>query len=158
MPASKAARTRPKGGVAGAVSKAGSTLTAGLPRRVGDQNEHDQVARALPQGSFACPHGRWRTITVIGAGAAWMEPPRPRPIEGATDTEVSRAYVQEVLVSTPRAGDLVVMDNLAPHKNEQTVAPIRQVGADVVFLPPYLQTSTPSKSCGARSRLSCAEP
>ena len=58
-------------------------------------------------------------------------------IEGATDTEVFRAYVQEVLVPTLSAGDLVVMDNLAPHKNEQTIALIRQVGADVMFLPPY---------------------
>lgn len=58
-------------------------------------------------------------------------------IEGATDTEVFRAYVQEVLVPTLRVGDLVIMDNLAPHKNEQTIALIRQVGADVLFLPPY---------------------
>jgi transposase len=58
-------------------------------------------------------------------------------IEGATDTEVFRAYVQEVLVPTLRSGDLVVMDNLAPHKNEQPIALIRQVGAEAVFLPPY---------------------
>jgi transposase len=58
-------------------------------------------------------------------------------IEGATDTEVFRAYVQEVLVPTLRTGDLVIMDNLAPHKNEQTIALIRQVGADVLFQPPY---------------------
>ena len=38
---------------------------------------------------------------------------------------------------TLRVGDLVIMDNLAPHKNEQTIALIRQVGADVLFLPPY---------------------
>ena len=33
-------------------------------------------------------------------------------IEGATDTEVFRAYVREVRAPSPRAGDLVIMDNL----------------------------------------------
>ena len=58
-------------------------------------------------------------------------------IEGATDAEVFRAYVTEVLGPTLRPGDLVVMDNLAPHKSETTLALIRQRGADVLFLPAY---------------------
>ena len=85
---------------------------------------------------FACPHGHWRTTTVIGA-VRLDGTTAAMAIEGATDTEVFRAYVQEVLVPTLRTGDLVIMDNLAPHKNEQTIALIRQVGADVLFLPPY---------------------
>ncbi len=58
-------------------------------------------------------------------------------IDGATDTEVFRAYVREVLIPTLRAGDIVVMDNLTPHKNEETLALIEEVGAFVRFLPPY---------------------
>lgn len=58
-------------------------------------------------------------------------------IDGATDTEVFRAYVREVLIPTLRAGDIVVMDNLTPHKNEETIALIEEVGACVRFLPPY---------------------
>jgi len=58
-------------------------------------------------------------------------------IEGATDTEVFRAYVKEVLCPTLRRGDLVVMDNLAPHKSEPTLDLIRQRGAEVLFLPAY---------------------
>ena len=58
-------------------------------------------------------------------------------IEGATDTEVFRAYVREVLCPTLRPGDLVVMDNLSPHKNELTVGLIEQAGARVAFLPAY---------------------
>lgn len=85
---------------------------------------------------FACPHGHWRTTTVIGA-VRLDGTTAAMAIEGATDTEVFRAYIQEVLVPTLRVGDLVIMDNLAPHKNEQTIALIRQVGADVLFLPPY---------------------
>jgi transposase len=58
-------------------------------------------------------------------------------IEGATDTEVFAAYVREVLCPSLRAGDLVIMDNLQPHKNEQTLALLEQVGAKALFLPPY---------------------
>jgi transposase len=58
-------------------------------------------------------------------------------IEGATDTEVFRAYVREVLRPTLRPGDLVVMDNLAPHKSEPTMELITAAGAEVLFLPAY---------------------
>lgn len=58
-------------------------------------------------------------------------------IGSATDTEVFRAYVSEVLVPTLRAGDVVIMDNLAPHKNDLTLECIRQAGAEVLFLPAY---------------------
>jgi transposase len=82
------------------------------------------------------PHGRWNSTTVLGAmrmdgSTACMT------IEGATDTEVFRAYVKEVLCPTLRRGDLVVMDNLAPHKSEPTLNLIRQRGAEVLFLPAY---------------------
>lgn len=58
-------------------------------------------------------------------------------IDGATDTEVFRAYVREVLLPTLRIGDIVVMDNLTPHKNEETIALIEEAGACAWFLPPY---------------------
>ena len=58
-------------------------------------------------------------------------------VDGATDTEVFRVYVQEVLCPTLRAGDVVIMDNLSPHKSTPTLQLIQQVGAQVLFLPPY---------------------
>jgi transposase len=84
----------------------------------------------------AAPHGHWNSTTVIGAmridgSTACMA------IGGATDTEVFRAYVAEVLCPILRPGDLVVMDNLAPHKCEPTLALIRHRGATVLFLPAY---------------------
>ena len=82
------------------------------------------------------PHGHWNSTTVIGAmrmdgSTACVA------IEGATDTEVFRVYVQEVLSPFLRPGDLVVMDNLAPHKSQATLGLIRQRGAEVLFLPAY---------------------
>lgn len=58
-------------------------------------------------------------------------------IEGATDTAVFQAYVREILVPSLRPNDIVIMDNLAPHKNDQTLALISAAGASVRFLPAY---------------------
>ncbi|MCX6979177.1 MAG: transposase [Verrucomicrobia bacterium] len=57
--------------------------------------------------------------------------------QGATDTDVFRTYVAEVLCPTLRPGDLVIMDNLAPHKSEPTLALIAAADAQAVFLPAY---------------------
>lgn len=45
--------------------------------------------------------------------------------------------MRRVLCPNLRAGDLVIMDNLAPHKNEETLRLIEQAGASVLFLPAY---------------------
>ena len=58
-------------------------------------------------------------------------------IEGATDTEVFREYIRQVLCPTLRPADIVVMDNLTPHKNKETLDLIEQAGAQVLFLPAY---------------------
>jgi transposase len=84
----------------------------------------------------AAPHGHWNSTTVIGAmrvdgSTACMA------IEGATDVEVFGAYVRQVLWPFLKPGDVVVMDNLAPHKSEAILALIRQAGAEAVFLPAY---------------------
>lgn len=58
-------------------------------------------------------------------------------LEGTTDTESFRAYVSQVLLPTLRPGDLVIMDNLSPHKSDPTLALIKNAGAQVLFLPAY---------------------
>jgi len=84
----------------------------------------------------SAPAGHWQTTTMISSlrldgTTACMT------IPGATDTEVFRAYVAEVLCPTLRPGDLVVMDNLAPHKSDPTLELITAAGAEVLFLPAY---------------------
>jgi len=84
----------------------------------------------------SAPAGHWKTLTMIssirldGSTAAMA-------IHGATDAEVFRAYVGEVLCPTLRPGDMVIMDNLSAHKSEPTLELIAAVGAQVLFLPPY---------------------
>jgi transposase len=82
------------------------------------------------------PHGHWHTTTMISSirlngSTACMA------LEGTTDTESFRAYVGEVLVPTLQPGDLVIMDNLSPHKSDPTLALITNAGAQVLFLPAY---------------------
>ena len=58
-------------------------------------------------------------------------------VDGSTDIEVFRAYVLQVLFPSLRPGDLVIMDNLSPHKNSQAIELIEKAGAKVLFLPAY---------------------
>jgi len=58
-------------------------------------------------------------------------------VDGATDTDIFRAYVADVLCPSLRAGDIVIMDNLSSHKSEPTLEIIRASGAKVLFLPAY---------------------
>ena len=58
-------------------------------------------------------------------------------VEGATDAEIFRTYVQRVLCPTLRPGDVVIMDNLSPHKSALTLSLIEQAGAQGLFLPAY---------------------
>jgi transposase len=84
----------------------------------------------------SAPQGHWRTTTMIGAlrleGASVCG-----TIDGATDAQVFQAYIREGLCPTLRPGDVVILDNLSPHKNEPTLSLIAQTGAEVRFLPPY---------------------
>jgi transposase len=57
--------------------------------------------------------------------------------DGPTDTLIFEAYIREALCPTLRPGDVVIMDNLSPHKGAPALAQIAEVGAEVRFLPPY---------------------
>jgi len=58
-------------------------------------------------------------------------------VRGGTTKEVFRAYTSQVLLPELRAGDVVVMDNLAAHKDHGVRALIESKGARIVFQPPY---------------------
>ena len=82
------------------------------------------------------PAGHWCATTMIGSvrldgTTACMT------IEDATDTDIFRAYVQHVLIPTLKPGDVVILDNLSPHKHPETTRLVEQAGASVRYLPPY---------------------
>ena len=61
----------------------------------------------------------------------------PAVFDGPIDNPTFRAYIEQVLVPTLRPGDVVVLDNLAVHKQPEVRAAIEAVGAHLRFLPPY---------------------
>jgi transposase len=88
-----------------------------------------------------------------------MAPLPPWPLRAPPSAEVFRAYVAEVLCPSLRPGDLVIMDNLAPHKSDPTLELITAAGAQVLFLPAYSPDFNPIELAFAKvkARLRAAE-
>ena len=61
----------------------------------------------------------------------------PAVVDGPIDTSTFLAYIEQVLVPTLRPGDVVVLDNLAVHKQPEVHRALAAVGAQLRFLPPY---------------------
>lgn len=84
----------------------------------------------------AVPHGHWKTTTLISA----LDQAGVRcsmTLDGAVNLLAFEAFVEQVLLPTLRAGDIVVMDNLSSHKGSRTPALIQSAQAELVYLPPY---------------------
>ena len=82
------------------------------------------------------PHGHWATTTMISA-IRTSGPFAATVVNGATDSDVFIAYVQHVLVPELTAGDVVILDNLQPHKASGVLEMIESAGAELLYLPPY---------------------
>jgi transposase len=82
------------------------------------------------------PHGHWKTTTFTG-GLRLSGMTAPFVYDGAMNSAVFLAYVEQVLVPTLTSGDVVVMDNLAAHKAAGVRDAIERAGATLLFLPPY---------------------
>jgi hypothetical protein len=87
----------------------------------------------------------WQTHTVI-ATLRLNGLHAPAVFDGPIDNPMFLAYVAQVLVPTLRPGDVVVLDNLAAHKQPEVRTAIEQVGAHTRFLPPTVPTSIRSSS------------
>ena len=89
-------------------------------------------ARALDD----TPSGHWCTTTMIssmrldGSTACMV-------VDGATTKDIFKAYVEQILLPTLHAGDIVVLDNLSAHKSKEIRDLIESAGAELWFLPPY---------------------
>ncbi len=58
-------------------------------------------------------------------------------VEGAATKVVFETYVERVLAPSLRAGQVVVMDNLAAHKGEKVKEVIESKGCELIYLPAY---------------------
>lgn len=97
-----------------------------------------RYARA-PRGERAydrVPCGRWETTTMIAA-VGRNGPQAPWVLQGPIDGCSFAAWAKHVLAPTLKPGDIVVLDNLAAHRNPEAIASIKEKGAFVWYLPPY---------------------
>lgn len=95
------------------------------------------------------PSGHWKTMTFLAAlrqdriDAPWV-------LDGPVNGDRFRCYVEQVLVPTLAAGDIVVLDNLGSHKSQPVRAAIRAAGAHLLFLPPYSPDLNPIEQVFAK--------
>jgi transposase len=74
----------------------------------------------------------------------------PCLFDGPINGERFRAYVDQFLVPTLKAGDAVILDNLGSHKGKLVRKAIRDVGARLVFLPKYSPDLNPIEQVFAK--------
>lgn len=82
------------------------------------------------------PHGHWK-ITTFVAGLRCDGVSAPFVIDRAMNSTIFLTYVQRCLVPTLAPGDIVVLDNLKPHKAKGVREAIEAAGATLRYLPPY---------------------
>ena len=88
------------------------------------------VGAAGPRGgprSLGLGHADLRVAALGGPARLWCS-------RGATDTAAFQSYVEQVLVPELRPEDVVIWDNLQPHKAQAVVAAVEQAGARVIPL------------------------
>jgi transposase len=105
-----------------------------------------------PRGERAlgsAPQNYGQNVTILGAlSCTGLE--AVMTIEGATDADVFRAYLCEVLCPTLRVGDIVIADNLSAHKAAGVQEAIAATGARLLYLPPYSPDLNPIERCWAK--------
>lgn len=95
------------------------------------------------------PWGHWNTTTFMAAlrvdriDAPWL-------LDGPINGDSFCAYVENELVPTLRAGDIVIADNLGSHKNKAARRAIRNAGARLVLLPKYSPDLNPIEQVFAK--------
>ena len=104
-------------------------------------------------GVSPCPHfccGLLRTqLTVLG-GLTLAGVVACLTVDAPTDRDVFLAFVRHELVPALRPGQLVVLDNLSPHKATAVRALIAAAGCTLVFLPQYSPDFNPIELCWSK--------
>jgi transposase len=119
-----------------------SGVTTNLLRRYGRSLRGQRVTDHTPQG-------RWQTSTFIAALRVHGLT-APGVFDGPMDGESFFAYVDQILVPTLHAGDIVVADNLPAHRVDGIDDRIAAAGAELWYLPPYSPDFNPIELCFAK--------
>ena len=74
----------------------------------------------------------------------------PMVLDGPMNGDAFEAYVEQVLVPTLQPGEIVIMDNLPPHRRPKIRAAIEAAGAVLRHLPPYSPDFNPIENAFAK--------
>ncbi len=113
-----------------------------MARRYGRAPRGERVVAAIP-------HGHWKTTTFIAA-LRHDRITAPCVFDGPINGASFLAWVQQALVPTLSAGDIVIMDNLSSHKVAGVHEAIEAVGATPLYLPPYSPDLNPIEQVFAK--------
>jgi transposase len=97
------------------------------------------------------PGGHWNTTTMISS-VRLDGSTAPMVVDGATNKEVFKVYVEKFLLPTLNKGDIVILDNLSAHKNKDIRQLIESVGAELWYLPPYSPDLNPIEKMWSKVR------
>lgn len=106
-----------------------TSISTRLDRDHGRAPVGERVVGSLPDKQF-------QTSTLMGA-LHWTGQFESLVYPGATDTPAAISFVETQLVPVLKAGDIVVWDNLKPHRSPAVIHAIEAAGATVCLLPPY---------------------
>lgn len=120
-----------------------SGANTGMTRTHGRAPRGERVQATAPAS--------WQNVTLI-AGMRTAGVVAPIALPGAVDGVVFQTYVQEALVPELREGDVVVLDNLKPHKNPAVITAIEAVGARVEPLPVCSPDLTPIEEMFSKTK------
>lgn len=95
------------------------------------------------------PQGHWK-ITTFVAALRHNAITSPFVIDEPMNGEIFRVYLERCLVPTLKPGDIVVMDNLPAHKNNEVRRIIEAAGAELRYLPPYSPDLNPIEMAFAK--------
>jgi transposase len=97
----------------------------------------------------AAPFGHWGTQTFI-AGLRCGELSAPWIVDKAMDRAAFDLWIETQLAPTLAPGDIVILDNLAVHKSAKAARILKDVGAWLLFLPPYSPDLNPIEMAFAK--------
>jgi transposase len=126
-----------------------TSVKTNLTRQRGWAPCGDRLVMDAPFGSWGTNPGLGRSGLKRSTGSF---PGRPSPfiaglsadgmiapwvIKGAMDGAAFATYVEKMLVPELSCGTVVILDNLATHKNADAAKAMRKAGCWFLFLPPY---------------------
>ena len=115
------------------IDEAGINLA--MTRLYGRAPKGERVGESVPR-NYGAQTSLISSLSLAGVEATMS-------IEGAVDTEVFDAYVEQVLRPTIREGEVIVLDNLTAHRASRIEEVAAECGARLIWLSPYSPDFSP---------------